>query len=234
MTIFERALDFVPNGALIGLGSGRAASRFIECLGARVRGGFQVSGVPTSEASAKLATAQGIPLTSLKEDGDLALTVDGADEVDPHLNLIKGYGRALVREKIVAASSQQLIILAGSEKIVPVLGQRNKLPVEIVPFALPVCRRRLSELGLRPVLDERAGRPFVTDNGNYILDCVTDPIADPPALEARIRAIPGVVGTGLFVGMADMVLIGDTNFHLIEERRRTGTKAKEQSSCNLP
>jgi ribose 5-phosphate isomerase A len=227
MTIFERALDFVPNGAVIGLGSGRAASRFIEGLGARVRGGFQVTGVPTSEDSAKLARTQGIPLTSLREDVLLAVTVDGADEVDPHLNLIKGYGRALVREKIVAASSQQLIILAGSEKIVQVLGERKKLPVEIVPFALPLCRRRLSELGLRPVLDERGGRPFVTDNGNYILDCVTEAIADPSALEARICAIPGVVDTGLFLGMADMVLIGDANFHLIEERRRTGTKAKE-------
>src|SRR5205807_1795131 len=143
MTIFERALDFVPKGAVIGLGSGRASSRFIEALGARVRSGFQVTGVPTSEDSARLAREQGIPLTSLMEDV-LAVTVDGADEVDPHLNLIKGYGRALVREKIVAASSRQLFILAGAEKLVQILGERKKLPVEIVPFALPLCRRRLS------------------------------------------------------------------------------------------
>ena len=138
----------------------------------------------------------------------------------PSLDLIKGYGRALVREKIVAASSRRLIILVGEEKLVPKLGTRGKLPVEVVPFALPLCERRLSELGCRPVADVRDGRLFVTDNGNHILDCQIGPIADPAGLDADIRAIPGVVGTGLFLGMADTVLIGSRDdFKLIDEKR---------------
>jgi ribose 5-phosphate isomerase A len=147
--------------------------------------------------------------------------VDGADEVDPNLDLIKGYGRAMVREKIVAASSRRLIILVGEEKLVPRLGTRGKLPVEVTPFALPLCERRLTELGCRPVADRRDGSLFVTDNGNHILDCQVDPIADALKLESDIRAIPGVVGTGLFLGMADTVLVGDrSDFRMIKEMRR--------------
>ena len=164
----------------------------------------------------------------LNEAGELALTVDGADEVDPNLDLIKGYGRALVREKIVAASSRRLVILVGEEKLVPQLGTRGRLPVEVVPFAVPLCQRRLAGLGLRPALWEENGRPGVTDNGNHILDCGTDPIPDAARLEADIRAIPGVVGTGLFVGMADVVLVGnDRDFRLIDERR-TRTPDREE------
>ena len=139
MTIVERALEFVPNGSRIGLGSGRAAEAFVKALGECVRSGrLQVQGVPTSEETARLARQEGIPLLNLAEAGELALTVDGADEVDPDLNLIKGYGRAMVREKIVAASSRLLVILVGEEKLVPQLGTRGKLPVEVTPFALPV------------------------------------------------------------------------------------------------
>jgi ribose 5-phosphate isomerase A len=221
MTIFERALEFVPPGSAIGLGSGRAASAFIKALGERVRAGFDVRGVPTSEDSATLARQVAVPLVSLEDAMPLALTVDGADEVDPHLNLIKGYGRALVREKIVAAASKKLIILVGPGKTVQALGERGKLPVEIVPFSLPLCRQRLPRLGCQPVLYERDGRPFLTDNGNYILDCAIAPIPAPADLEDKIRAIPGVVGTGLFLGMAEMVLVGDENFHLLEERHRS-------------
>ena len=164
----------------------------------------------------------------------LAVTVDGADEVDPHLNLIKGYGRALVREKIVAAASRQLVILVGREKLVQTLGERQKLPVEIVPFALPLCRRRLYELGVQPVLYERDDHPFVSDNGNYILDCLINPVPNPAELECKICAIPGVVDTGLFLGMADIVLTGDENFHLIEERRRTDLEPKKNAPGNSP
>jgi ribose 5-phosphate isomerase A len=220
MTIFERALEFVAAGDVIGLGSGHASSDFIRLLGERVRQGFAVRGVPTSHESETLARASGIPLVSLEEGFPLAVTVDGADEVDPHLDLIKGYGRALVREKIIAASSRKLVILVGPGKTVGKLGDRGKLPVEVLPFSLPLCRRRLEELGCRPVLYECDGKPFVTDNGNCILDCAVGPIADPAALEARLRAIPGVVGTGLFPGMADVVLVGDDGFNLVEERRR--------------
>ena len=220
MTIYERALEFVPDGTALGLGSGRAAAAFIELLGKRVQAGLRVRGVPTSMASADLATRHGIPLVSLEDGMPLAVTVDGADEVDPQLNLIKGRGRALVREKIVAAASRRLVILVGPGKEVASLGERGDLPVEVVPFALPLCLARLRDLGLRPAPYTVDGKPFVSDNGNAILDCAVGPIADPADLENRIRSIPGVVGTGLFLGMADMVLVGDDEFRLKDERRR--------------
>jgi ribose 5-phosphate isomerase A len=222
MTAVERALELVPDGSRIGLGSGRAAQAFVKALGERVRaGGLRVHGVPTSEETARLAREEGVPLLTLAEAGLLEVTVDGADEVDPNLDLIKGYGRALVREKVVAASSRHLIILVGREKLVPRLGTRGKLPVEVVPFALPLCERRLGELGCRPVPWRRGNDLSITDNGNLILDCQIDPIPDPVRLENEIRAIPGVVGTGLFLGMASAVLVGEgDNFRLVEEKRR--------------
>ncbi len=157
---------------------------------------------------------------SLAEGLPLALTVDGADEVDPHLDLIKGYGRALVREKIVASASRRLVILVGPGKEVPVLGSRGKLPIEVVPFAVPLCHERLKKLGCTAVLYEENGAAFVTDNGNHILDCAVAPILHPEQFEAHLRAIPGVVGTGLFLGMADTVLVGDEQFRLIAEKQR--------------
>jgi ribose 5-phosphate isomerase A len=232
ITIYERALELVPHGAVIGLGSGRAAWAFVKLLGEHVRAGrVRIRGVPTSEATARVATQHGVPLAGLEEAGELALTVDGADEVDPHLDLIKGYGRALVREKVVAAASRRLVILVGEEKRVPRLGARGQLPVEVVPFAATLCERRLAELGLRPVLWKTAGCPGLTDNGNHILDCGVDAIADARQLEANVRAIPGVVGTGLFLGMADAVLVGNRDdFRLIEERRRTRTSGTTVTS----
>ena len=222
MTIVERALELVTDGSRIGLGSGRAARSFIQALGERLRSGkLRVHAVPTSDETARLAQQEGIPLVTLAEAGVLDLTVDGADEVDPQLDLIKGYGRALVREKIVAASSRQLVILVGDEKLVPRLGTRGKLPIEVTPFALPLCKRRLSELGLRPVPYPNGDGLYVTDNGNHILDCEIEPIPEAARLEMDIRAIPGVVGTGLFLGMADLVLVGERDdFRLIEEKRR--------------
>ena len=158
MTIYERALEFVPDGAAIGLGSGRAAWAFVALLGERIGGGaVGMRGVPTSHETAAVAAAHGVPLIGMAEAGELALAVDGADEVDPDLNLIKGYGRALVREKVVAAVSRRLVILVGEEKRVPRLGSRGRLPVEVVPFAAPLCERRLATLGLRPVLWETDG-----------------------------------------------------------------------------
>jgi ribose 5-phosphate isomerase A len=222
MSIVERALELVQDGARIGLGSGRAAQAFVKALGKAVRSGsLRVEGVATSKETAYLAEQEGIPLLPLAEAGTLDLTVDGADEVDPNLDLIKGYGRALVREKIVAASSRRLIILVGEEKLVPKLGTRGKLPVEVMSFALALCERRLSQLECRPVPFRESNGLFVTDNGNHILDCEIAPISDPAQLELAIRAIPGVVGTGLFLSMADTVLVGDRNdFRMIEERRR--------------
>jgi ribose 5-phosphate isomerase A len=221
MTIYERALAFVHDGDALGLGSGHASTEFITELGQRVRAGLNVRGVATSRASEELARHAGIPIISLAEGMPLALTVDGADEVDPHLNLIKGYGRALVREKIVAAASRQLIILIGPGKEVPVLGSRGKLPIEVVPFAVPLCQDRLIKLGCNPILYKENGVPFVTDNGNYILDCLIAPILHPEQFEEHLRAIPGIVGTGLFLGMADRVLVGDEHFNLVAEKQRT-------------
>jgi ribose 5-phosphate isomerase A len=218
----EEALKYVRDHTVVGLGSGAAASRFIRTLGERVRGGLKVRGVPTSRASAELAAEVGIPLVTLAEGMPIDVTVDGADEVDPNLDLIKGFGRALVREKIVAAASRQLIILIGpdrvAEKIVSVLGGRGRLPVEVVPFALPLCQKRLADLGLpsQPVRD--GAELFSSDNGNPILECEVKAIADPGTLDAQIRAIPGVVGTGLFVAMADAVIV--QTGEEVEVRRR--------------
>jgi ribose 5-phosphate isomerase A len=225
--ISQRALEFVQDGQALGLGSGKASTAFIRALGRRVQAGLRVRGVPTSESTAALARELGIPLVTLDEVFPLDLAVDGADEVDPRLDLIKGLGGALVREKVVAAAARRLVILVGPEKVaektVAVLGGRGTLPVEVLPFALGLCTRRLLDLGLPSVLrpDPQTGRPFRTDNGNHILDCRTGPLSDPAGLEARLLAVPGVVGTGLFLGMADTVLIqrGDT----VEVRRRSST-----------
>ncbi|MSR56491.1 MAG: ribose-5-phosphate isomerase RpiA [Planctomycetaceae bacterium] len=203
----EQALALVRNGNVVGLGSGRAATAFIEALGERVRQGLQVRGVPTSQESADFSRRLGIPLVDPAEVVSIDIDVDGADEVDPQCNLIKGLGGALLREKIVAAASKQVVILVGSEKLVPVLGTRGKLPVEVVPFGVPLCTRRLAALGCIAHIREQEGRPFVTDNGNHILDCAIGLLDDAARLDADIRAIPGVVGTGLFLQIAQTVLI---------------------------
>jgi ribose 5-phosphate isomerase A len=224
MTNSERALELIREGAAVGLGSGKASMAFVQALGERVKRGLHVRGVPTSQGTARLAEELGIPLVPLEEAVPLDITIDGADEVDDRLDLIKGYGGALVREKVVAAASNRLVILVGPDKVdqklVSVLGGRGVLPVEVVPFALPLCRRQLLELGLPSHLRSDAGATVVTDNGNYILDCSVTRIENPGELDRRILAIPGVVGTGLFVGMAHTVLIqrGDQ----LEERVRAG------------
>jgi ribose 5-phosphate isomerase A len=203
-----RALEFVREGSVVGLGSGRAAAAFVRAIAARVRKGLSVQGVPTSSETARLARELGIPLVELGE-GPIDVTVDGADEVDPRLDLIKGYGGALVRERIVAAASQRQVILVDASKLVPKLGTRGRLPVEVIPFALALCRRRLKDLGCEPTPRQVEGRPFVSDNGNFILDCAIGPLDDPAALERQIRSIPGVVDTGLFLGTAHTVLVAE-------------------------
>ncbi|MCE9531682.1 MAG: ribose-5-phosphate isomerase RpiA [Planctomycetes bacterium] len=217
--ISERALELIPDGAIVGLGTGKASTAFIHALGAKVKAGLRVRGIPTSQVSADLATKLGIPLTNFAEVESIDVAVDGADEVDPQCNLIKGYGGALLREKVVAAAAKQFVVLVGDEKEVAVLGSRGKLPVEVVPFALDTARRRLTALGCIPVLRTADGKTFITDNGNYLLDCKIAPLVKPREMELAIQDIPGVAGTGLFLGMADVVLIqkGDK----IEERRRS-------------
>jgi len=227
MTIYERALELITKDMIVGLGSGRASTEFIKRLGAKVKEGLTVRGVPTSEASDKLAREVGIPLLTLEEAlkaGGIDVCVDGADECDKDLDLIKGWGRALIREKVVAASSKRFVVLFNDtekeRKLVPALGTRGKLPVEVAPFARPLCEKRLRALGCEPVLWMEKGQPAFTDNHCYILDCVVKPIPDPHALERKIQAIPGVLGTGLFLGMADVVLVGDDNFNLVNEKHR--------------
>jgi ribose 5-phosphate isomerase A len=213
----ERALQLVSDGCVVGLGTGHAATAFIHALGRRVQGGLRVRAIPTSQGSADVARQLGIPLTTLDDVEMIDLTVDGADEVDPHCNLIKGLGGALVREKIVAAASRRFVVLVGSEKRVPVLGTHGVLPVEVVRFGMGACRRRLQVLGCpsEPRLQE--GRLFLSDNGHPILDCRIAPLRQPAELEQAIRAIPGVVGTGLFLGMAHTVLIQEGDSVVVQE-----------------
>jgi ribose 5-phosphate isomerase A len=203
----------------VGLGSGRAAEAFVRALAAETGRGLRVRGVPTSRAIATLATSLGLPISDL-EDAVLDLTVDGADEVDPRLDLIKGYGGALTRERIVAAASARQVILVTSEKLVPRLGTRGRLPVEIVPFARALCVRRLSALGCRPALRQGGGSPFVTDNDNWILDCGIAAQDDAAALDREIRRIPGVVDTGFFLGTAERVLVAEAE--AVRTLRRAG------------
>jgi ribose 5-phosphate isomerase A len=218
VALATHALGFVNAGAIVGLGSGRAAEAFVRALGARVREGLRARGVATSEDTARLARELDIDLVGFEADIDL--TVDGADEVDPQLNLIKGYGGALVRERVVAAASRRQVILVTAEKLVDILGSHGRLPIEVLPFALPLCRRRLGELELKPTLRVAEDGPFVTDNFNVILDCAVGPIDDPARLERAIRAIPGVIDTGLFLGTADTVLVaeGDSIRELVRQR----------------
>jgi len=203
----------------VGLGSGRAAEAFVRALAVEAGKGLRVRSVPTSRATAALATSLDLTVMELPEE-PLDLTVDGADEVDPRLDLIKGYGGALTRERIVAAASRCQVILVTSEKLVPRLGTRGRLPVEIVPFARPLCDRRLTALGCRPRLREAGGGPFVTDNGNWILDCGIAAQDAAAALDREIRRIPGVVDTGFFLGTADRVLVAEAE--TVRVLRRAG------------
>ncbi len=189
-TIAQHALGYIADGNIVGLGTGHAATAFIRALGDRVQSGLKVRGVPTSQASADLARQLKIPLVSLDEVDSIDVDVDGADEVDPQCNLIKGYGGALLREKIVAAASRKILILVGPEKIVPVLGSHGKLPVEVVPFGRGPIIGALAELGCTPQVREQGNKPFVTDNGNLILDCKIPPIEQAAALELAIPRSP--------------------------------------------
>ena len=210
------ALAEVKPGTVVGLGTGQAATAFIHALGKAVKDGLRITGVPTSDASAALARKLGIPL--IDEPVTLDVAVDGADEVDPQLDLVKGFGGALVREKIVAAAARRFIVLVGEEKLVKVLGGRGRLPVEVVPFAVPFVTRRLTEMGHPPVVRPKDGKPWVTDNGNLILDAAVTTIPEPGKLDRALLDIPGVVGTGLFVGMAHAVMVWQ------DGRARTLTK----------
>ena len=200
------SLQFVKHGQVVGLGTGSTAAYFIKLLGEQVRNGLRVRGIPTSTRSRDLALSLGIPLTTLDECQEIAVTVDGADEVDPQLRLIKGGGGALLREKIVASATQQLVIVADASKQVPVLG-KFPLPVEVIVFAQALVERRIRALGAEVRLRIDAdGNPYVTDERNHILDCSFGQIPDADGLAQELSAMPGIVEHGLFVGMASVVL----------------------------
>ncbi|HEY8193726.1 MAG TPA: ribose-5-phosphate isomerase RpiA [Hyphomicrobium sp.] len=209
----EQAMSYVEDGMKLGLGTGSTAAKFVELLGAKVKGGLKVVCVPTSEATRAQAAALGIPLATLDQHPALDLTVDGADEVDEELRLIKGGGGALLREKIVAVASERVVIIADSSKRVDVLG-KFPLPIEVVPFGLGATQRQIagvaSDCGCEGDIKLRAGAngaPFVTDNGNHILDCSFGAIDDPEALDDALKLVPGVVESGLFLGIADVGII---------------------------
>jgi len=212
----EAALAEVRHGMRLGLGTGRTAEAFIRILGARVRSGLDVVGVPTSERTARLAEMEEVPLTTLDVEPILDLTVDGADEIGPGLALVKGGGGALLREKIVAAASRRMLVLADESKLVDVIGA-FPLPIEVVPFGLAATMGAIQagagRLGLSGLLSLRLddGRAFVTDGGHHILDASFGRIPDPAALAAVLCAIPGVVEHGLFLGLASAAVVGRDN-----------------------
>jgi ribose 5-phosphate isomerase A len=198
----------VRDGEIVGLGSGSTAYFTVVALGERVKAGLKIVGIPTSVHTGELARAVGIPLTTLDEHPEIDITIDGADEVGPKLNLIKGGGGALLREKVITTASKQMVVVADSSKVVPVLG-KFPLPIEVISFARTVVEKKVASLGASPKLRTKAdGSPFVTDNGNQILDCSFGKIADPAALALILSTIPGIVEHGLFIGLASVVLVG--------------------------
>ena len=205
------AVELVTDGMIVGIGTGSTATFAIHALADRMRTGLRFLGIPSSERSAALASSLGIPLTTFADHPWIDLTIDGADEVESGtLNLIKGHGGALLREKIVAVASRRLVIIIDGTKRVDRLGEHSPVPVEVVAFGYEATKGRLEALGATVALRcTPEGKPFCTDSGNRILDCNFGPIADPATLEERIRRIVGVVECGLFVGLADLVFIGD-------------------------
>ena len=219
----ERGASLVESGMVLGLGSGSTATLAVQSIGRRLREGSlrNVIGVPSSSAIAAVARESGVPLTTLEEHPVLDLDLDGADEVDPRLDRIKGLGGALRWEKVVALASRRVVIFVDESKLVHRLGTKAPLPVEVIPFGWRTHLALLQSLGGKPELRMNPdGRPFVTDEGNYILHCRFDGIADPAGLDARLLTRAGVVGTGLFLGIAHQVIIGRPTG--VEVRTRAG------------
>ncbi|MEM2912492.1 MAG: ribose 5-phosphate isomerase A [Candidatus Bathyarchaeia archaeon] len=206
------AVKHVKDGFAIGLGSGSTVAYAAEELGKRIKlEELRVKAVPTSYQALMLAVKYGIPTTNLEENPELDLTIDGADQIDEELNLIKGMGGALTREKIVASTSKSLIIIADERKKVKILGENGQpVPIEVLPFAVHPVMLKIKDLGGKPQIREGTGKvgPIITDNGNFIIEAYFGPIKNPAELNIKIKAVPGVVETGLFVGMADIVYLG--------------------------
>jgi ribose 5-phosphate isomerase A len=212
----DRAADLVQDGMLIGLGSGSTAEAVVRSLGTRIAAGLRFTAVPTSERTAKLARTCGVVLTTLDDVETLDLGIDGADEIDSELNLVKGRGGALLWEKLVARACERFVVVAASEKLVDRLGTRVPLPVETVPFGWKQTVRRIEALGCTATLRTGAenNTPFRTDEGNYIVDCVTGPLFEPASFEFALKAVTGVVDHGLFIGIADQAMTVDPDGHI--------------------
>jgi len=209
-----RALDFIEPGMKLGLGTGSTAEHFVRVLGERVKEGLHIVGVPTSERTGKLAGSLGIPLTNLDDTPHLDITIDGADELDIELRLIKGGGGALLREKIVATASDRMIVIADASKLVTTLGA-FPLPVEVIPFGCTATAQKMADVasafGCTGKIARRTdeyGEPFFTDSENFIFDCTFGTIPDPDGLAAALNRIAGVVDNGLFIGIANLAIVG--------------------------
>lgn len=202
------AVEFIQSGNVVGLGSGSTAAFAVRFLAERVRQGLNIVGIPTSVETQNLARQLGIPLATLDEHPQIDIDIDGADEIDPQLNLIKGGGGAFLREKIIASVSKRFVVIGDAAKQVSCLG-KFPLPVEVIPFAESLIKTQIEHLGAQVKLREYAyGNPYITDEGHHILDCTFGKIADPPALAQKLCNIPGIVEHGLFIGMAEMALVG--------------------------
>jgi len=214
----EHAIEMVRDGNIVGLGTGSTAKFAIEGLGRLVRGGLSIKGVPTSIATQRLAQEQGIPLLELNDIDQIDITIDGADEIDSAFDMIKGGGGALTREKLVGLSSTKRLILVDESKLVSKLGQSHLLPVEVLPFAWKMAQRGLEQLGGAATLRMRNEQPLITDNGNYILDCGFGAIDNARELEGEIKLLPAVIECGLFIGIADTLVIGFEDRVEVRER----------------
>jgi ribose 5-phosphate isomerase A len=203
----EKAVEYVKDEMVVGLGTGSTVFYAIKKIGERVKNGLDIIGIPTSVETEKLAKQIGIQLSTLEEHPVIDVTIDGADEIDKKLNLIKGMGGALLREKIVASASKKEIIAADTSKLVDTLGTKSPLPVEVTRFGWSSVAKKISELGCNVGLRKKNGEIFITDNGNYILDCKFHQIDKPKEMEQKINLIPGVLENGLFIGLADVAVV---------------------------
>jgi ribose 5-phosphate isomerase A len=205
----EKAVDQIKDGMIVGLGTGSTVEYSIKRIGKLIKEGLKIQGIPTSIHTKRLAIEKDIPLTDLEKNPIINITIDGADEVDSYLNVIKGGGGALTREKIIAFNSEKVIIVADDSKIVKRLGIDFPLPVEVIKFGWTGTKRALEDFNCDVKLREiMPGEPFITDNGNYILDCEFDRIDDPEQLEMNINNTPGVVENGLFIGLVNEIIVG--------------------------
>jgi len=218
----EKAVEQIEDGMIVGLGTGSTVEYSLRKLGQLVKEGLKIQGIPTSIHTKRIAKEENIPLTTLEENPIIDITIDGADEVDSNLNLIKGGGGALTREKIIAFHSEKVIIIVDDSKIVKCLGIDFPLPVEVVKFSWEATKKTLENFGCEVTRREiMQDEPFITDNGNYILDCEFERIENPEQMEIDLNLIPGVVENGLFIGLADKIIVGGKQGIMTLEKEKT-------------